>query len=153
MENLEQTISSHSPHSSEKSKHKERKAQHRYNENEGSNLLVRKFSIFEAKQSKEAINSIQNVADICQFATLDKSRADKDQSETTTIGRALDLESIEKLAVSENHFCTTCQILLSDRAEQIEHYKCDVHLFNIKQKLKGKPTVTVEEFEILSGFF
>ena len=33
---------------------------------------------------------------------------------------------------------------------KIEHYKGDLHLFNLKQKLKGKATVNEEEFEKLS---
>jgi hypothetical protein len=32
-----------------------------------------------------------------------------------------------------------------------EHYKSDWHLFNIKQKLKGKPIVGSNEFEELTG--
>jgi hypothetical protein len=125
---------------------KEKKQGQRYKENatEGSNLLVKKFSVFESKPTKEAIDLIQNVAD-CIFQFPFDKNAKPDQSPKIA------LEVIEKLAVSENHFCTTCQIQLSDRNEQLEHYKCDVHLFNMKQKLKGKPIVTAEEFEILSG--
>lgn len=33
---------------------------------------------------------------------------------------------------------------------KIEHYKGDLHLFNLKQKLKGKPIVSADEFEKLT---
>ena len=33
---------------------------------------------------------------------------------------------------------------------KIEHYKGDLHLFNLKQKIKGRPVITAEEFERLT---
>lgn len=33
---------------------------------------------------------------------------------------------------------------------KIEHYKGDLHLFNLKQKMKGRPVITAEEFERLT---
>lgn len=33
---------------------------------------------------------------------------------------------------------------------KIEHYKGDLHLFNLKQKIKGRAPVTAEEFERLT---
>ena len=34
-------------------------------------------------------------------------------------------------------------------AQKVEHFKGDLHLFNLKQKLKGKPVISEEEFEKL----
>jgi hypothetical protein len=36
-------------------------------------------------------------------------------------------------------------------ARKVEHFKGDLHLFNLKQKLRGKPVISEEEFEKLTG--
>jgi len=41
-----------------------------------------------------------------------------------------------------------CPLLIFD---QMEHYKLDYHRFNLRQRLKGRSAVTVEEFEKKTG--
>ena len=75
----------------------------------------------------------------------------KKKTTKTCITAHVEIESIEHLTVSDKLFCTTCNMALGDRDEQLEHYKCDLHLFNLKQKLKGRPAVGADEFEQLVG--
>ncbi|KAM6986726.1 tRNA endonuclease ANKZF1 [Aplochiton taeniatus] len=47
--------------------------------------------------------------------------------------------------------CSSCNCSFESREEQIEHYKLDWHRFNLRQKIVGLPSVSVEEFERKTG--
>ncbi|NXJ73925.1 ANKZ1 protein, partial [Trogon melanurus] len=49
--------------------------------------------------------------------------------------------------VPERMCCSTCRQMFSSREEQTEHYHLDWHRFNLKQRLLGLQTLTVEAFE------
>ncbi|XP_034033794.1 ankyrin repeat and zinc finger domain-containing protein 1 isoform X2 [Thalassophryne amazonica] len=52
---------------------------------------------------------------------------------------------------SQNLICSACRCPFINREEQVEHYKLDWHLFNLKRKMTGLPPVTVEDFEKKTG--
>ncbi|CAK7206260.1 hypothetical protein SEUCBS139899_009047 [Sporothrix eucalyptigena] len=47
--------------------------------------------------------------------------------------------------------CALCNLSFASHADKRDHFKSDLHLFNIKQKLAGKPAVSEDEFERLIG--
>ncbi|NXT22250.1 ANKZ1 protein, partial [Syrrhaptes paradoxus] len=47
----------------------------------------------------------------------------------------------------ERMCCTTCGQVFGSREEQTEHYRLDWHRFNLKQRLLGRRTLSVEMFE------
>lgn len=49
--------------------------------------------------------------------------------------------------VPERMCCLTCGQEFSSREEQTEHYRLDWHRFNLKQRLRGRRALPVEEFE------
>ncbi|NWI32570.1 ANKZ1 protein, partial [Sula dactylatra] len=49
--------------------------------------------------------------------------------------------------VPERMCCLTCGQAFTSREEQTEHYRLDWHRFNLKQRLLGRRTLTVEAFE------
>ncbi|NXO57443.1 ANKZ1 protein, partial [Aramus guarauna] len=49
--------------------------------------------------------------------------------------------------VPERMCCSTCGQAFGSREEQTEHYRLDWHRFNLKQRLLGRRTLTVEAFE------
>ncbi|KAM9286994.1 tRNA endonuclease ANKZF1 [Morus bassanus] len=49
--------------------------------------------------------------------------------------------------VPERMCCLTCGQAFASREEQTEHYRLDWHRFNLKQRLLGHRTLTVEAFE------
>nr|XP_003925555.1 ankyrin repeat and zinc finger domain-containing protein 1 isoform X1 [Saimiri boliviensis boliviensis]XP_003925556.1 ankyrin repeat and zinc finger domain-containing protein 1 isoform X1 [Saimiri boliviensis boliviensis] len=49
--------------------------------------------------------------------------------------------------ISEKLFCSTCDQTFQNHQEQREHYKLDWHRFNLKQRLKDKPLLSVLDFE------
>ncbi|XP_044526703.1 ankyrin repeat and zinc finger domain-containing protein 1 isoform X2 [Gracilinanus agilis] len=49
--------------------------------------------------------------------------------------------------VSERMFCSACVQSFQSRQDQREHYRLDWHRFNLKQRLKGQPSLSVHEFE------
>lgn len=53
--------------------------------------------------------------------------------------------------VSDRMFCSACQCPFESREEQTEHYKLDLHRFNLRQRLEGRSAVTVDEFEKKTG--
>lgn len=122
-------------------------------------LLLKKCSIFEEKQGRHLLDNIVSVVE--GFQTDDKNliinEVDQVEQETKNLvvtkttqdeNKALDAEILlQSLKISD---CTVCNIGFQDREEQVNHYKCDVHLFNLKQKMKGRPSVSVDEFEDLS---
>jgi hypothetical protein len=110
--------------------------------------------MFDKKLGKKLIDSIVEVVEGFQNDSNIDSLNEKDafkagQQQPGELCK-VDLESIKNLTISEKFHCATCNSSFTDREEQIEHYKCDLHLFNLKQKLKGKPSVSAEEFENLS---
>ncbi|KAH9513360.1 Ankyrin repeat and zinc finger domain-containing protein 1 [Bulinus truncatus] len=52
---------------------------------------------------------------------------------------------------SDVMFCNCCQVKLLDRDEQIGHYKCDWHRYNIHCRLKNLPPLSEDEFEKIAG--
>ncbi|CAL1537452.1 unnamed protein product [Lymnaea stagnalis] len=60
-------------------------------------------------------------------------------------------EDPSKVTVSESLFCNCCQIQFADREEQIGHYKCDWHRYNLHCRLRNVPPVSDEEFEKIAG--
>ncbi|KAL6484133.1 hypothetical protein MHYP_G00061780 [Metynnis hypsauchen] len=53
--------------------------------------------------------------------------------------------------VSDRMLCSACQCPFDGREEQMEHYKLDWHRFNLRQRLAGRPPLSVEEFEKKTG--
>uniref|UniRef100_A0A673CHL4 VLRF1 domain-containing protein n=1 Tax=Sphaeramia orbicularis TaxID=375764 RepID=A0A673CHL4_9TELE len=53
--------------------------------------------------------------------------------------------------VSDKMTCSACKCSFTNREEQMEHYKLDWHRFNLRQKVAGLSSVTVEEFEKKTG--
>ncbi|ERT00183.1 hypothetical protein HMPREF1624_03552 [Sporothrix schenckii ATCC 58251] len=47
--------------------------------------------------------------------------------------------------------CALCNLAFASHADKRDHFKSDLHLFNLKQKLAGKPPVSEDEFERLVG--
>lgn len=47
--------------------------------------------------------------------------------------------------------CSLCGLTFSSVEEQRNHTRSDLHGYNLKQKLKGQPTVSENEFERLLG--
>ncbi|KAL1895052.1 hypothetical protein Sste5346_005473 [Sporothrix stenoceras] len=47
--------------------------------------------------------------------------------------------------------CALCNLTFASHADKRDHFKSDLHLFNLKQKLAGKPPVSEDEFERLVG--
>jgi hypothetical protein len=47
--------------------------------------------------------------------------------------------------------CSLCNFTFSSVEEQRSHVKSDLHGYNLKQKLKGLPAVSENEFERLVG--
>ncbi|CAK7273242.1 hypothetical protein SEPCBS119000_005552 [Sporothrix epigloea] len=45
--------------------------------------------------------------------------------------------------------CVLCRLSFASHADKRDHFKSDLHLFNLKQKLSGKPPVSEDEFEHL----
>lgn len=43
--------------------------------------------------------------------------------------------------------CMTCRLTFSSIDEQREHYKSDLHKFNLKRKVAELPPVTAQQFE------
>ena len=52
---------------------------------------------------------------------------------------------------SSELFCHSCQTALTNREEQVIHYRLDWHRYNLKRKLKGQPPVDQGEFERVGG--
>ncbi len=120
----------------------------------------------------EGLESLDSYLD----SNLKQEKNDHESNEKNqTQSNSLSPESIKNLTISDKYQCSTCSSSFNDRDEQvkqkfkslflicytinncdsfhllkIDHYKGDLHLFNLKQKLKGKPIVTEEEFEKLS---
>ncbi|XP_063355533.1 tRNA endonuclease ANKZF1 isoform X2 [Pelmatolapia mariae] len=53
--------------------------------------------------------------------------------------------------VSEKMVCSACRCPFTNREEQREHYKLDLHRFNLRQKMAMLPPLTAEEFERKTG--
>ncbi|KAI4905121.1 hypothetical protein NFI96_021416 [Prochilodus magdalenae] len=53
--------------------------------------------------------------------------------------------------VSDRMLCSACRCPFESREEQMEHYKLDWHRFNLRQRLTGRPSLSVEEFEKRTG--
>ncbi|KAK7010519.1 ankyrin repeat and zinc finger domain-containing protein 1, partial [Biomphalaria glabrata] len=60
-------------------------------------------------------------------------------------------EPPSKPVVSDVMFCHCCQVKLSDRDEQVSHYKCDWHRYNLHRRMKNLPAILEEEFDYISG--
>lgn len=46
-----------------------------------------------------------------------------------------------------NLTCITCRLLFSTNKEQREHYKTDLHRFNLKRKVANLPPVNQQAFQ------
>lgn len=78
--------------------------------------FIKNCSIFDTKQSKDLINSIKEIANVFQNSTLNKNEDTPDRESKI---KKLNLEEIEKLSVSDTQFCTTCQLALKSREDQV----------------------------------
>ncbi|CAK7232262.1 hypothetical protein SCUCBS95973_008202 [Sporothrix curviconia] len=61
----------------------------------------------------------------------------------------IDLPSGPSLASSEA--CALCCLSFDSHADKRDHFKSDLHLFNLKQKLSGKAPVSEDDFERLAS--
>ncbi len=43
--------------------------------------------------------------------------------------------------------CISCKVMFTVAKDQKEHYKSDLHRFNLKRKVANLPPVTKEQFE------
>jgi hypothetical protein len=43
--------------------------------------------------------------------------------------------------------CRTCKLVFRDRAEMAEHYKSDLHVENVNNRVAGRATVSLQEFQ------
>ncbi|CAD5117869.1 DgyrCDS6614 [Dimorphilus gyrociliatus] len=68
-----------------------------------------------------------------------------DQMKLTGLENTLDLESLK---ISESMRCNSCDIDLSNRDEQVTHYKSDWHRCNLKRKLKNLEKISEEKFDV-----
>lgn len=64
--------------------------------------------------------------------------------ESTSSGKKVSPCSLD---ISDKLFCSACDQIFQNHQEQREHYKLDWHRFNLKQRLKSKPTVSASDFE------
>lgn len=103
-----------------------------------TNYLIKKISIFDA--------SIRNLLDLIIELIESRLETKEDKKYEPKIKESL----IDCLNIEDKISCSTCHCSFEDRQEQIEHFKGDLHLYNLKQKLKGKPIVSIDEFEKLS---
>jgi hypothetical protein len=119
-------------------------------------LLLKKFSIFDQNASRSYLDNINEVIDGFNDSTSNELTApilvtkkemnQLDTSKSTEIAELnIDLSQVKL----QTFTCTVCNLNFDDRNDQAQHYKCDLHLYNIKQKLKFKPAVSSEEFEEL----
>ncbi|XP_071811917.1 tRNA endonuclease ANKZF1-like isoform X2 [Apostichopus japonicus] len=60
-------------------------------------------------------------------------------------------DSLENLTVSTKMSCSLCGSSFQSRPQQTDHYKLDWHRFNLKQSIMGKPSVSAEVFETMTG--
>ena len=54
---------------------------------------------------------------------------------------------VTSVSTAESFTCITCHMLFAAGAEQREHYKSEVHRFNLKRKVAGLAPVTAEVYE------
>ncbi|RNA05017.1 ankyrin repeat and zinc finger domain-containing 1 isoform X1 [Brachionus plicatilis] len=106
-----------------------------------SNYLVKKISLFDPS-CRQILGSIIELVE-SQLETREEKKRQK-------IDYKFDESSINSLNLGDKITCSTCQCSFESRQEQIEHFRGDLHLYNLKQKIKGKPTVSIDEFENLS---
>jgi len=52
---------------------------------------------------------------------------------------------------SDIHQLASCQVSLSNREEQVAHYRLDWHRYNLKRRLKGQLHIGQDEFERIAG--
>ena len=50
-----------------------------------------------------------------------------------------------------NLYCPTCLLSFSDNAAYKEHYKSELHQYNVKRKMVGLPPSRPEQFEALKA--
>ncbi|CAK7275604.1 hypothetical protein SEPCBS57363_006792 [Sporothrix epigloea] len=67
----------------------------------------------------------------------------------TTSGANTDDDVPAKASPVSSEACVLCRLLFASHADKRDHFKSDLHLFNLKQKLSGKPSLSEEEFEHL----
>ncbi|XP_072027233.1 tRNA endonuclease ANKZF1-like isoform X1 [Amphiura filiformis] len=53
--------------------------------------------------------------------------------------------------ISNKMMCSLCDCKFDNREQQTEHYKLDWHRFNLKERMIGAESVTMEAFEAMSG--
>ncbi|XP_064307454.1 tRNA endonuclease ANKZF1 isoform X2 [Phalacrocorax carbo] len=68
-------------------------------------------------------------------------------SQEKPVGASSKEKAREVPEVPERMCCLTCGQVFASREEQTEHYRLDWHRFNLKQRLLGHQTLTVEAFE------
>ncbi|CAK7566746.1 MAG: hypothetical protein SEPTF4163_004698 [Sporothrix epigloea] len=67
----------------------------------------------------------------------------------TTSGANVDDDEPPTTSPVSSEACVLCQLVFASHADKRDHFKSDLHLFNLKQKLSGKPSLTEDEFEHL----
>ncbi|XP_059159367.1 tRNA endonuclease ANKZF1-like isoform X2 [Physella acuta] len=100
--------------------------------------------LFDAEGSKK-LQEI-SIPDGNPSVSLNLERAER---ETRTEDVAADLQL--KLVTSDTLFCNCCQTKFANREDQLEHYKCDWHRYNLHLRLRNMTSISEEEFEKISG--
>lgn len=102
------------------------------------NYLIKKTSLFDVS-FRHLLDSINELVE-SRLETKEENKYESKSKESL----------INCLNIGDKILCSTCLFSFEDRQEQIEHFRGDLHLYNLKQKLKGKPIVSQDEFENLS---
>ncbi|XP_030065882.1 tRNA endonuclease ANKZF1 [Microcaecilia unicolor] len=106
-------------------------------------MQLETWSVFEAGQDSCLLDGLSVVN-----VSTRRIVPEKPSNIYTEQTKQVDKESVEMIPeISDRMCCSTCQCVFENREEQIEHYKLDWHRFNLKQRLMGKVTVSVQEFE------
>ncbi|CAG5123062.1 unnamed protein product, partial [Candidula unifasciata] len=77
-------------------------------------------------------------------------RTEKENSKTDKFFQVITNQEI-KLVVADCMTCSCCQTHFADREEQLGHYKCDWHRYNLHRRLKGLPCISEDAFEETAG--
>ncbi|XP_072300482.1 tRNA endonuclease ANKZF1 [Eucyclogobius newberryi] len=101
-------------------------------------------SIFDLCPSDETLNGLKEVDPILKQTVEHEPTQEENKSLDDDEGSLV-------RDVSDKMTCLACRCSFTNREDQMEHYKLDWHRFNLRQKIEGLLSVTVEEFERKTG--
>ncbi|XP_029981155.1 ankyrin repeat and zinc finger domain-containing protein 1 [Sphaeramia orbicularis] len=102
-------------------------------------------SVFDFSPNEESVCGLREVSSVLkQTDPAPEGLESKNQDD-----RQRDVSLVRE--VSDKMTCSACKCSFTNREEQMEHYKLDWHRFNLRQKVAGLSSVTVEEFEKKTG--